>query len=271
MRKDVSLIVRQVSYLVTLYSIFTYTVAVELIPVVLDEEYLPFQEDSLDIVISNMYLHWVNDLVGTLKQIRKALKPDGVFLASVMGGETVPELQTAFAAADLERAGGFTPHISPMMHVADAGNLLQTAGFTIPTVDTDTFSIGYPNAVSAMKHLQNMGENNATLQASKGASIDTLLASAAAYQYMHGTNNERLKSIYKQYALEELSEEEAGKLIREEESAWEVPLSFQAIFMIGWSPHPSQPSPLPRGSAEFSFKDISSSVGGSSKPPSSSS
>eukprot|EP01138_Halocafeteria_seosinensis_P011996 gb/GECG01012260.1/.p1 GENE.gb/GECG01012260.1/~~gb/GECG01012260.1/.p1 ORF type:complete len:374 (+),score=50.69 gb/GECG01012260.1/:1-1122(+) len=230
---------------------------VELVPVVLDEEYLPFQENSLDMVISNMYLHWVNDISGTLKQIRKALKPDGVLLASFMGGETVPELQTAFAAADLERNGGFTPHVSPMMHVADAGNLLQSAGFTIPTVDTDTFSIGYPHALAAMKHLQNMGENNAALHASNGAHPDTLLASAAAYQYIHGTNRDHLKTVYKSLMMEDITETEAIERIAAEDS-WEVPLSFQAIFMIGWSPHPSQPEPLPRGSAEYSFKDIGS-------------
>eukprot|EP01027_Heterolobosea_sp_BB2_P005724 GEZU01008715.1.p1 GENE.GEZU01008715.1~~GEZU01008715.1.p1 ORF type:complete len:298 (-),score=54.53 GEZU01008715.1:78-971(-) len=128
---------------------------------VVDEEYLPFAPGKLDLVMSSGSLHWINNLPGTLNSIKTALKPDGCFVAALIGGDTLMELRSAFIIAEQEREGGVSPHISPMAGVRDAGNLLTRIGFALPTVDSTRYTIYYPDAFSLMHHLQFMGENNA--------------------------------------------------------------------------------------------------------------
>ncbi len=185
---------------------------------------LPFDDASVDIVISSGALHWVNDLPGVLKEVRRVLKPDGVFIGAMLGGDSMHELRSAFVAAEQERDGGLSPHASPMVMVADAGNLLSGAGFGLPTVDTDMFTTEYPNAASLFEHLRGMGENNAAVGIRGGARRDTILAAAAAYHGMYANKSDG-----------------------------SVPLTWQVIYMIGWNPAPTQPKPKDRGSVPKGF------------------
>lgn len=113
-----------------------------------------FDDSSLDMVISNLSLHWVNDLPGCFKTIMKSLKPDGVFIASFFGGDTLFELRSSLQLAELERKGGLSAHISPFIQVQDIGMLLQQAGFKMLTIDTDELVIGYPSMFELMYDLK---------------------------------------------------------------------------------------------------------------------
>ena len=183
-------------------------------------------EASYDLVLSSMALHWVNDLPRALQRIKRTLKPDGAFIGCMLGGATLNELRHSFYLAEQERAGGVSPHVSPLALPSDIAGLMQGAGFNLPTIDVETMTIGYPNAIALMEHLERMGEGNATYDRRDGMHSDTFLATAAAYQEMYG--------------LEDGS----------------VPATFQVIYMIGWAPHISQPKPLQRGSASRSLKEL---------------
>ncbi|XP_019246364.1 PREDICTED: putative methyltransferase At1g22800 [Nicotiana attenuata] len=113
-----------------------------------DEEYLPVKENSVDLVISCLGLHWTNDLPGAMIQCRLALKSDGLFLAAILGGETLKELRIACTVAQMEREGGIRPRLSPLAQVRDAGNLLTRAGFTLPGVDVDEYTVRYSSGKS---------------------------------------------------------------------------------------------------------------------------
>lgn len=193
-----------------------------------DEEALPLRPQSVDLVLSCLSLHWVNDLPGTLKQIRRALKPDGAFVAAMIGGNSLQELRSSFLLADMERLGGISPHVSPMAFVRDVGSLMQNAGFSLPTVDSDTLTIPYPDMFTLMYHLKGMGENNAVLERREHISRDVFLSAAAAYS-----------SIYGDHTLDGM-----------------IPATVQVLYMIGWNPDPSQAKPIQRGSAQKSLKDI---------------
>ncbi|MCO5578727.1 hypothetical protein L7F22_032572 [Adiantum nelumboides] len=149
--------------------------------VVGDEEFLPFKKGSLDLIISALGMHWVNDLPSAMMQCQVALKPDGMFLAAMFGGETLRELRIACTVAQLEREGGISARISPLVQVQDAGNLLTAAGFALPTVDTDKYIMRYPSALELIEHLRSMGECNAISQRVKSLRKETALAAAAAY------------------------------------------------------------------------------------------
>lgn len=194
--------------------------------VVADEEYLPLQPNSVDIALSCLSMHWVNDLPGLLSQIERSLKPNGLFLGAMLGGSTLQELRSAFTVADLERRGGVSPHISPFTESRDIGDLLSTAGFNLPTVDTDIMEIPYPDMFTLIDHLKGMGESNAPVTPSPFVSRDVFLAAASAYD-----------SLY--------SDEDGF-----------IPATFQVFYMIGWKRHESQQKPMKRGSATHSFKDI---------------
>ncbi|XP_013386082.1 arginine-hydroxylase NDUFAF5, mitochondrial [Lingula anatina] len=194
--------------------------------VVADEEYLPFKENSLDLVVSGLSLHWVNDLPGTFKQIQRSLKPDGAFLGTVFGGETLYELRCSLQLAEIEREGGFGPHISPFVEPIDIGALLDRAGFNLVTMDTEEINIAYPSMFEVMEDLKGMGENNCAWNRKSHIQRDTLIAADAIYREMYGL--------------------EDGNL----------PATFQIIHFIGWKPHPSQKKPAKRGSATVSIKDI---------------
>ncbi|KAJ7539000.1 hypothetical protein O6H91_11G072200 [Diphasiastrum complanatum] len=205
---------------------------IESLHVIGDEEFLPFKSGSLDLIISCLGLHWVNDLPGAMTQCRMALKPDGLFLASMYGGDTLRELRIACTAAQLEREGGVSPRISPLAQVRDAGNLLTRAGLALPTVDVDEYTVNYPSAFELIEHLRCMGDTNAVLQRNQIMRRDTALAAAAIYESMFGGTDGT------------------------------VPATFQIIFMAGWSPHESQQKPKRRGSATASFTDIQKAFGG---------
>ncbi|KAF6159675.1 hypothetical protein GIB67_029933 [Kingdonia uniflora] len=199
-----------------------------------DEEFLPIKENSVDLVISCLGLHWTNDLPGAMIQSRLALKPDGLFLAAILGGETLKELRVACTVAQIEREGGISPRLSPLAQVRDAGNLLTRAGFALPSVDADQYTIRYDSALELIEHLRAMGENNALLQRNNILKRETALATAAIYQSMFGA--------------------EDGT----------VPATFQVIYMTGWRAHHSQQKAKERGSATISFKDVQNQFGTSS-------
>lgn len=194
--------------------------------VVGDEEFLPLKESSLDLAVSCLGLHWTNDLPGAMIQCKLALKPDGLFLGAILGGETLKELRVACTVAQMEREGGISPRVSPLAQVRDAGNLLTRAGFTLPSVDVDQYTVKYNSALELIEHLRAMGETNALLQRNKILNRETALATAAIYDSM--------------FAAEDGS----------------IPATFQVIYMTGWREHYSQPKPKRRGSATVSFKDI---------------
>jgi len=190
------------------------------------EEYLPFKEKSLDLVISNLSLHWVNDLPSTFLQVRKCLKDDGVFIGSMFGTDTLQELRSAFILAEQEREGGVSQHVSPFTGISDIGNLLSGSGFSLMTIDQDMLTIRYADAFVLMNDLRSMAENNAVILRRKFTSKETLFAMAAIYKELYGS--------------------EDGS----------IPASFNIIYFIGWAPHKSQPKPKPRGSHTHSFADL---------------
>lgn len=192
-----------------------------------DEEFLPFKENTFDLVVSSMSLHWINDLPGALRQIHQVLKPDGVFIGAMVGGETLYELRCSLQLAETEREGGFSPHVSPYTAVTDLGNLLGQAGFSMLTVDIDEVQVHYPGIMEVMKDLQGMGESNCAWNRRSMLHRDTILAAAAVYKEMYGA--------------------EDGS----------VPATFDILYMIGWKPHESQAKPAKRGSATVSFGDLS--------------
>ncbi len=126
---------------------------------VADEEALPFAPESLDLAVSLLALQSVNDLPGTLVQIRRALRPDGLFIACLMGGATQPRRQ-AFAQAESEVEGGVSPHVAPFADVRDIGGLLQRAGFALPVTDVDAFTVRYAHPLGLMRDLRAMGATN---------------------------------------------------------------------------------------------------------------
>ncbi len=196
-----------------------------------DEEFLPFAPDCFDLVVSAASLHWVNDLPGALIQIRQALKPDGLFLGAMLGGETLVELRGALLEAEAEVEGGVSPRVSPFADVADAGGLLQRAGFALPVTDRDRITVTYPNALALMKELSAMGESNAVAERRKAMSRrHTLFRAAEIYRDRHGAPE--------------------GPL----------PATFEVVYLTGWSPHPSQQQPLAPGSARSRLADALETV-----------
>ena len=194
---------------------------------VADEEFLPFAEGSLDLILSNLSLHWVNDLPGMLLQARRALKSDGLFLASMLGGETLKDLREALMTAEAEEEGGVSPRVSPFVDVKDAGALLQRSGFALPVVDADDITIDYPDALKLMRDLSGMGESNIVAKRSKKFTKRSTLARAAAiYHERHGREEGRVHA------------------------------KFQVIYLTGWAPDESQPKPLRRGSGQVSLVDF---------------
>ncbi|XP_049934879.1 putative methyltransferase At1g22800, mitochondrial isoform X3 [Nymphaea colorata] len=153
-----------------------------------DEEFLPFKESSLDLIVSCLGLHWTNDLPGAMIQSRLALKPDGLFLAAILGGETLKELRIACTVAQMEREGGISPRNSPLAQVRDAGNLLTRAGFTLP-------------ALELIEHLREMGETNALLQRNHILKRETALATAAVYQSMFAAEDGTVPATFQVFYM----------------------------------------------------------------------
>lgn len=192
-----------------------------------DEETLPYEPGSFDLVLSSLSLHWINDLPGILTQINNVLKPDCPFIGAMLGGDTLYELRTSLQLAEQERRGGISPHVSPLADVRDVGGLMQKAGFKMLTVDVDDIIVDYPDTFALMQDLQAMGEGNAILGREMGPlGRDVLLATEGIYRELHGN--------------------EDGS----------IPATFRIIYMIGWREGQDQPQPLARGSGQVNLKDI---------------
>ncbi len=173
--------------------------------VVADEEFLPFAPNSFDLVVSNLSLHWVNDLPGALAQIISALKPEGLFLAALFGGHTLQELRACLLEAELSVTGGVSPRVSPSIDLPTASALLQRAGFALPVTDQETFTLTYPDSFALMRDLRGMGEANA--------------------------NRERSDRFTRRAVLTE-----ADRLYRERYAGTDgrIPASFEILFLHGW-------------------------------------
>jgi len=190
---------------------------------VADEEALPFGRGAFDLVLSCLNLQWVNDLPGALAQIRYALKPDGLFLAALFGGETLAELRQALLEGEAAASGGVRPRVSPFVEVRDAGALLQRAGFALPVVDADRIPVDFASPLGLMRDLSRMGEGNAlAARARHWTAPGTLLAAAERYPRRAD-----------------------GRIVA----------SFEVLYLTAWGPHDSQPKPLRPGSAEQRLAD----------------
>jgi NADH dehydrogenase [ubiquinone] 1 alpha subcomplex assembly factor 5 len=183
-------------------------------------------DNTYDAVISTMSMHWINDLPGLLNRINNVLKPDGMFMGAMLGGDTLFELRTSLQLAEMERRGGVSPRVSPLADVKDMGGLLQKAKFNLLTVDVDDVIVSYPDIWALMDDLKAMGEGNAVLTRASSLPRDVLIAADAIYKSLHG--------------------EEDGS----------IPATFRFVYMIGWKDSPTQPKPKERGSATVSLKDV---------------
>lgn len=194
--------------------------------VAVDEEQLPFAAASFELVTSNLSLHWTNDLPGALIQIRQVLKPDGLFLGTMLGGETLHELRSVWLQAEAEQEDGASPRISPLADLRDAGALLQRAGFALPVADSDRITVSYPNALKLMQDLRGMGETNAIHERRKSMTRRaTLFRAAEIYQEQFGDSEGR------------------------------IPATFDILTLTGWAPDASQQQPLRPGSARSRLAD----------------
>jgi NADH dehydrogenase [ubiquinone] 1 alpha subcomplex assembly factor 5 len=194
--------------------------------VVADEEALPFADASLDLVVSGLALHLVNDLPGALVQIRRALRPDGLLLAALLGGTTLTELRQSWLAAEAEITGGASPRVAPFADVRDLGALLQRAGFALPVVDSEIVTVTYASPLALMHELRAMGASNMLIARRRSPVTRSLLMRAA-----------------------EIYAERFGIAGRR------VPVTFEILTLTAWAPDESQPKPLRPGSATARLAD----------------
>lgn len=191
-----------------------------------DLERLPFGAESLDLAISLLALHGVNDLPGALIQIRRALRPDGLFIGCLLGGRTLNELRQALLEAEAETSGGVSPRIAPFADLRDLGSLLQRAGFALPVVDSEIVTVRYRDLFGLLRDLRAMGWGNAlTARRRTGLRRDTLLRAAALYAERFADPDGRVRA------------------------------TFEIVWLSGWAPHESQQKPLRPGSAKARLAD----------------
>lgn len=190
-------------------------------------EILPIATDSIDLVLSNLALHWLNDLPGTLLQLRKALRPDGLMLATLFGGNTLSELRNVLEKAEMELDGGVRPRVSPFIDVRTGGDLLQRAGFALIVTDIDSITVTYPDLYSLIRDIRGMGETNALIDRPKTFTTRKLL--------------EHAEKLYKN-----TFSDQRGKLVA----------TYQVLYLAGWAPHHSQQKPLQPGSATHSLTSV---------------
>jgi SAM-dependent methyltransferase len=191
-----------------------------------DEEALPFADASLNLVVSALALQFVNDLPGTLIQIRRALKPDGLFLAALIGGDTLAELREAFAQAESEIEGGVSPRVAPFADLREVGALLQRAGFALPVIDSDRLTVRYNSVFDLMRDLRRMGATNSL--------------------------SERRRTPLKRATLARMAEIYAQRFA---DADGRLRATFEIVWLSGWAPHESQQKPLRRGSARTRLAD----------------
>jgi SAM-dependent methyltransferase len=191
-----------------------------------DEEALPFADASLDLVVSALALQFVNDLPGTLIQVRRALKPDGLLLAALVGGDSLTELREAFAQAESDVEGGLSPRVAPFADLRELGALMQRAGFALPVVDSDRLTVRYETVFALMDDLRRMGATN-VLVARRRTPLKraTLARMAEVYAERFADADGRLRA------------------------------TFEIAWLSGWAPHESQQKPLAPGSARTRLAD----------------
>ncbi|HEY1361325.1 MAG TPA: methyltransferase domain-containing protein [Xanthobacteraceae bacterium] len=194
--------------------------------VVTDEEMLPFRDASIDLVVSGLALQFVNDLPGTLLQVRRALKPDGLLLAAVAGGDTLIELRHAFAAAESEIEEGVSPRVIPFADLRQMGTLLQRAGFALPVTDVERVTVRYASPLALMRDLRRMGAANPLA--------------------------ERRRRPLRRATLSRMMERYAERFADPDHR---VRATFEIVWLCGWAPHESQPKPLAPGSAQARLAD----------------
>jgi SAM-dependent methyltransferase len=194
--------------------------------IVADEALLPLADESLDLAVSALSLHWVDDLVGALIQIRRALKPDGLFLGALFGGATLTELRQCLTAAEAEIAGGAGPRVSPFLDAYDGAALLQRAGFALPVADVDTLAVRYDHPLKLLADLRAMGETNVLLERPGRPLTRRVLARAC--------------ELYAE---------------RFADGDGRISATFEIITLTGWAPHPDQQQPLRPGSAKMRLAD----------------
>jgi NADH dehydrogenase [ubiquinone] 1 alpha subcomplex assembly factor 5 len=180
-----------------------------------DPELIPFRDASFDLVASCLVLHWCADLPGALIQLRRALKPGGLLLAALLGGNTLVELRTALFEAELAEEGGVSPRVSPTAELGAAASLLQRAGFAMPVADSETITVTYPDMLALMRDLRAMGETNALATRRRFLGRATLARAGAIYAERFGTQDGR------------------------------IPATFEVLFLTGWSPHADHAKPRP--------------------------
>lgn len=188
----------------------------------IDPEHLPFALGSFDLIVSPLALHWINDLPGVLIQLRLALKPDGLLLASLFGGETLHELRLSLIAAESELTGGAGPRVSPFADLQDIAGLLQRAGFALPAADRDVVTVRYGEPMKLLADLRAMGETSALRERNpRGLSRRILARAFEIYRERYSDEDNRVRA------------------------------TFEILTATGWSPHESQPKPLKPGSAKL--------------------
>jgi len=195
--------------------------------VVADEEALPFGDGTIDLVVSALALQFVNDLPGVLVQVRRALKPDGLFLAASLGGETLTELRQSFAAAESEIEGGASPRVAPFADLRELGGLLRRAGFALPVTDVDRLTVRYGSVFDLLRDLRRIGATNSLVARRRGPLRRATLA--------------RMAEIY------------ARKFA---DPDGRIRATFDVVWMSGWVPHPDQQQPLKPGSAKARLADV---------------
>lgn len=189
-----------------------------------DEEALPFRDASLDLVVSGLALQFVNDLPGAMIQIRRALRPDGLFLGALLGGDTLTELRQAFTQAEAELEGGVSPRVAPFADLRELGALLQRAGFALPVTDLDRLTVRYASPLALMHDLRRMGATNILMDRRR--------------RPLRRLTFRRMTEIYAQ---------------RFADPDGRVRATFEIVWLSGWAPHESQQKPLAPGSAKQSL------------------
>lgn len=190
-----------------------------------DAEIIALKQQSHDLVINGLTLHWANDLVGQLVQMRRALRPDGLMIAAMFGGQTLNELRTAFAEAEACVEGGISPRVAPMGEIRDLGALLQRAGFALPVADSVTLNVEYDTPVHLMNDLRHMGETNALISRRRSLRRETLAKAADIYSANY------------------------------QSAAGRICATFELVFLTGWAPSDNQQKPLRPGSAQQKLAD----------------
>uniref|UniRef100_A0AC34G4G3 Methyltransferase type 11 domain-containing protein n=1 Tax=Panagrolaimus sp. ES5 TaxID=591445 RepID=A0AC34G4G3_9BILA len=192
-----------------------------------DEEKVPFKSQSIDLIVTSLSAHWINDLPGWFQRCFNILRPDGAMIGALLAGDTLYQLRVALQLAENERLGGMGTHISPFIDAQDIGGLMNKAGFEMITLDSDELEIGYPNMFALLYDLQLMAESNSTIKRTASLRKDILIAADSIYRIMYGSENR-------------------------------YPATFQIYSFIGWRPGQKGPKKAAkRGSQNVSLKDLS--------------